>query len=112
MPSSKKMKHSEGYSEANYEKVSRTRDGNLDHRRTKREDDKDRTRTSPYRSHETQSDRSKSKKKNSKEKKLEYAEKEVTRETNWLASNLRVRIVDQRYKNGRYYNTKVTLLFM
>lgn len=31
----------------------------------------------------------------------------ASREEHWLSSNLRVKVVDRTYKNGRHYNTKV-----
>ena len=101
MPSSKRIKPSDDYYET---KSSITRDrtkvsGTLDRQQMKREEDL--SRRDHHRDQE--SEKSKSKKKKAKEKR----EDEVTRETNWLASKLRVRIVDQKYKNGRFYNTKV-----
>lgn len=92
-------------------------DSSLDHHRSKiddvpslsRDDDNSR-RTASERIIELHryqdGEKKSSKKKKTKEKK---ATEEVTRETNWLASNLRVRIVDQKYKSGHFYNTKVML---
>lgn len=104
MPSSKRIKRSEdgGGSSVATDKRYRTQDGSsLDRHRSKREDDRN---SKTERRKDTDYDGKSSKKKKSKEKKAD----EVTRETNWLSSNLRVRIVDQEYKKGRFYNTKVT----
>jgi hypothetical protein len=101
VPSSKRLKHSEeGSSSVATDKRHRTQDSSLNHRKSKREGDR-MSKTEPQK----YVDKS-SKKKKSKEKKAD----EVTRETNWLSSNLRVRIVDQDYKKGRFYNTKVTYI--
>lgn len=97
MPSSKRLKHSE---ESTSYRRHRTEDSSLDHHKSKREGEK-KTRTEQAK--DADSDSKSSKKKKSKEKRVD----EVTRESNWLSSNLRVRIVDQEYKKGRFYNTKV-----
>ncbi len=102
MPSSKRLKHSEGGSSEASDKRQRAQDSGLDRHKNKREDDR-KARTEQVK--DADSDRKSAKKKKSKEKRVD----EVTRESNWLSSNLRVRIVDQEYKKGRFYNTKVTL---
>ena len=98
MPSSKRLKRSEEGTSTATDQRYRIQDSNsLDHHKSKREDDK-KTRTKMRKDVDKSS-----KKKKLKEKKVD----EVTRETNWLSSNLRVRIVDQEYKKGKFYNTKV-----
>lgn len=104
MPSSKRLKRSEEGSSTATDQRHRTQDSSsLDRHKSKREDDR-KIRTELRK--DVDNDRKSSKKKKSKEKKVD----EVTRETNWLSSNLRVRIVDQEYKKGKFYNTKVTYM--
>lgn len=104
MPSSKRLKRSEEGSSTATDQRHRTQDSSsLDRHKSKREDDR-KIRTELRK--DVDNDRKSSKKKKSKEKKAD----EVTRETNWLSSNLRVRIVDQEYKKGKFYNTKVTYM--
>ena len=106
MPLSKRLKYSEEEgSSAATDKRYRTQDRSLERHKSKREDDT-KSRTKPRK--EADSNSKSSKKKKSKEKKTET----VTREMNWLSSNLRVRIVDQDFKKGRFYNSKVMHMIM
>ena len=106
MPLSKRLKYSEEEgSSAATDKRHRTQDGSLEHHKSRREYDR-KSRTEPRK--EADGNSKSSKKKKSKEKKPD----DVTRETNWLSSNLRVRIVDQDFKKGRFYNTKVMHMIM
>ena len=96
MPPPKKAKHSDRHLEAKQ----RTHDRE-DRYKTGREgeDSSSRHRTEEYRIQDSEK----------KKKKLEKKKVEViSREENWLASNLRVRVVDKSM--GRLYNTKVRLL--
>lgn len=106
MPSSKRLKHLEEQESSSVarDKRHRTQESSLDHHKSKREDGRKSLKTQLQK--DVDDDRKSSKKKKSKEKRVD----EVTRETNWLSSNLRVRIVDQDYKKGRFYNTKVTYI--
>ena len=92
MPSSKRIKHSE----TTTEKRHRTHNSSLDEQKYTREHGR-----------QVKAKHKDSESSSTKKNKYVYKEDEVTRETNWLSSNLRVRIVDQNYKKGRYYNTKV-----
>ena len=108
MPLSKRLKYSEEEgSSAATDKRHRTQDRSLERHKSKREDDT-KSRTEPRK--DADSNSKSSKKKKSKEKKADTVL--VTRETNWLSSNLRVRIVDQDFKKGRFYNTKVMHMIM
>ena len=104
MPSSKRLKHSEEEESSSVarDKRHRTQDRRLEHHKSKRDDDRKSLKTEPQKY--VDNDKKSSKKKKSKEKRAD----EVTRESNWLSSNLRVRIVDQDYKKGKFYNSKVT----
>ena len=105
MPSSKRAKDSPhddvglGSNDKRY-RTSESHASSLYRHSGRREGDR-KTRTERHKDQD--GERTSSKKKRSKEKKTE----EMTRETNWLSSNLRVRIVDQKYKMGKFYNTKV-----
>ena len=101
MPSSKRLKRSEEGASTATDQRHRTQDSSsLDRHKSKREDDR-KTRSKLRK--DADNDR---KRKKSKEKIAD----EVTREMNWLSSNLRVRIIDQEYKKGKFYNTKVTYI--
>ena len=104
MPSSKRLKRSEEEESSSVarDKRHRTQDRSLEHHKSKRDDDRKSLKIEPQK--HLDNDKKSSKKKKFKEKRAD----EVTRESNWLSSNLRVRIVDQDYKKGKFYNNKVT----
>lgn len=76
------------------------------HSSPKRSGTKDSKTTSQDRSYSNRQDPSE---RSSREGKKERGDddRQLPREQSWLYPHLRVRMVDQRYRKGRYYNTKV-----
>lgn len=76
-------------------------------KRTKYEDRSSKVRTSGHEYHPAGGDGLRQKSKDTKTSDVAQSSG-VSKEKCWMASNLRVRIVDQKYRKGKFYNTKVS----
>ena len=98
---------------AEYAKLTRqtgtASEGSSDHRRDERSDDRDRSRKRKMDS-DRERDRDRDRDGDGGSSKHRSDRSGSSGQRSWLAPNIRVRVVNDRYKKGKYYNNKVRLV--